>query len=62
MPWRDARLTGRRLVARATPESKVAGYCAAQWPAFAPPLTILLEVLADKLALRRGRAPASVRS
>ncbi|MDP1669799.1 hypothetical protein, partial [Phaeovulum sp.] len=37
--WR-ARLTGRRLVAHATPKSKVAGFCAALWPGFTPPLTV----------------------
>ena len=34
-----ARLTGRRLVARVMPKPKVAYFCAAQWPAFTPPLT-----------------------
>ena len=34
-----ARLTGRRLAACVTPKPKVAGFCAAQWPDFTPPLT-----------------------
>jgi len=36
---REARLTGRRLVARLSPKPKVACFCAALWPGFTPPLT-----------------------
>jgi len=36
---REARLTGRRLVACLSPKSKVACFCAALWPGFTPPLT-----------------------
>ncbi len=35
----EARLTGRRLVAHATPKSKVACFCAAPWPDFTPLVT-----------------------
>ena len=35
-------MTGRRLVARVTPKPKVAGFCAALWPDFTPPLTIAI--------------------
>jgi hypothetical protein len=40
-------------VARVTPKSKVAGFCAAQWPDFTPPLTPG-EALARPCQIRSG--------
>jgi hypothetical protein len=38
-------MTRRRHVPRVIPKSKVAGFYAAQWPDFIPPLTAKQEVL-----------------
>ncbi|MDP1667578.1 hypothetical protein, partial [Phaeovulum sp.] len=54
--WR-ARLTGRRLVAHATPKSKVAGFCAALWPGFTPPLTTKSKVAGFYTARSRPIPP-----
>ena len=50
-----------RLGARVTPRPKVAGFCAAQWPDFIPPLTsgVTTATSADAAALAANAAFAS---